>query len=92
MELQSNEKKIGLALSSGAARGLAHIGVLAALEKEGIHVDMVAGSSMGAMVGALYAQGRDAAEMEKLARYWGAFLTGRPHLAENQPGTGTQDR
>jgi len=70
--LQSNEKKIGLALSSGAARGLAHIGVLAALEKEGIHVDMVAGSSMGAMVGALYAQGRDAAEMDELARYWGS--------------------
>ena len=48
-------KKIGLALGAGAAKGLAHIGVLAILEKEGIPVDMIAGTSTGAVVGALYA-------------------------------------
>jgi len=70
--VQHKEKKIGLALGSGAARGLAHIGVLAVLEKEGIHIDMIAGTSMGAFVGALYAQGKNASELEKVAEYWGS--------------------
>ncbi len=65
-------KKIGLALGSGAARGLAQIGVLKVLEKEGIHIDMIAGTSMGSLVGALYAQGKDASELEKVAMYWGS--------------------
>ena len=60
------ERKIGLALGSGAARGLAHIGVLEVLEKEGIPIDMIAGSSAGAVVGALYSQGKDASQIEKL--------------------------
>ena len=59
--------KIGLALGSGAARGLAHIGVLEVLEKEGIPIDMIAGASAGAAVGALYAQGKDAGQIKKLA-------------------------
>lgn len=66
-ELGCKRRKIGLALGSGAARGLAQIGVLAILEKEGIHIDMIAGTSMGALVGALYAQGKDASELEKVA-------------------------
>jgi NTE family protein len=60
-------KKVGLALGGGAARGLAHIGVLEALEKEGIPVDMIAGTSAGAAVGALYAQGNTAARIKELA-------------------------
>ncbi len=60
-------KKIGLALGSGAARGLAHIGVLEALEKEGIPVDIIAGTSAGAAIGALYAQGRSARHIKELA-------------------------
>jgi len=64
--------KIGLALGSGAARGVAHIGVLKVLEREGIHVDMVAGTSMGSLVGALYAMGKDAGELEEMAVYWGS--------------------
>lgn len=43
--------KIGLALGSGGARGLAHLGVLSSLHKHQIEVDMIAGSSMGALVG-----------------------------------------
>jgi len=70
--LQRKERKIGLALGSGAARGLAHIGVLKVLEKEDIHIDMIAGTSMGSLVGAPYAQGKDASELEKLAVYWGS--------------------
>ena len=61
-----------MALGSGAARGLAQIGVLKVLEKEGIHTDMIAGTSMGSLVGALYALGKDASELEKLAVYWGS--------------------
>jgi predicted acylesterase/phospholipase RssA/CRP-like cAMP-binding protein len=49
--------QIGLALGGGAARGMAHLGVLKALEQHGIYVDMVAGTSAGAMVGTLYASG-----------------------------------
>jgi len=60
-------KKIGLALGGGAARGLAHIGVLGVLEKEGIPVDMIAGTSAGAAVGALYAQGKSAARIKEVA-------------------------
>jgi len=50
-------KKIGLALGSGSARGNAHIGVLRALEAEGIPIDYIAGTSIGALVGAIYAMG-----------------------------------
>ena len=49
--------KVGLALGGGAARGMAHIGVLKALERHGIYVDMLAGTSAGAMTGTLYATG-----------------------------------
>lgn len=59
-------KKVGLALGSGAARGLAHIGVLEVLEREGIPIDMIAGTSAGAAVGALYAQGKDASYIKKV--------------------------
>ena len=51
--------KIGIALGGGAARGMAHLGVLKALEQNGIHVDMIAGTSSGAMTGTLYAHGLD---------------------------------
>ncbi|QHF27567.1 patatin-like phospholipase family protein [Pseudomonas sp. R32] len=59
--------KVGLVLSGGAARGLAHIGVLKALEEQGIKVDAIAGTSMGAVVGGLYASGYKVEELEKLA-------------------------
>jgi NTE family protein len=49
--------RIGLALGSGSARGLAHIGVIHAIEDAGIKIDMVAGSSIGALIGAAYASG-----------------------------------
>jgi NTE family protein len=59
---------VGLALSSGAAKGFAHVGVIQVLEENGIEVDVVAGSSMGAYVGALWAHGCDGAELERLSR------------------------
>jgi NTE family protein len=51
--------QIGLALGGGAARGMAHLGVLKSLERHGIYVDMLAGTSAGAMVGGIYAAGFD---------------------------------
>ncbi|UVL20667.1 patatin-like phospholipase family protein [Pseudomonas sp. B21-044] len=64
---ETTRPKIGLVLSGGAARGLAHIGVLKALEEQGVRIDAIAGTSMGAVVGGLYASGYSIAELEKLA-------------------------
>ena len=61
------KRKVGLALGAGAARGAAHIGVLEILEKEGIPIDMIAGTSAGAVAGALYAQSPNASRIKKLA-------------------------
>ncbi|MCD4812236.1 patatin-like phospholipase family protein [bacterium] len=57
--------KIGYALGGGGARGLAHIGVIKVLEQAGIFPDLVVGTSMGAIVGALYCHFQDAAQVEK---------------------------
>lgn len=59
--------KIGLALGGGAARGFAHIGVIKALEAQGIVPDLVVGTSAGSMVGALYAAGNNGFALHKLA-------------------------
>ena len=58
------EKRIALALGGGAAKGLAHVGVLRGLEEDGIEVAAIAGTSMGSIVGALYARGMRGKEME----------------------------
>lgn len=61
-----SQPKIGLALGSGAARGIAHIGVLKVLQQENISVDYIAGSSMGSIIGVCYANGLDLTMLEKL--------------------------
>lgn len=58
--------KIGLALGGGAARGLAHIGVLKVMEEAGIRPDAIAGTSIGAVIGAAYASGKSAREIEEI--------------------------
>ncbi|MDD2721271.1 MAG: patatin-like phospholipase family protein [Gallionella sp.] len=65
--MQSDKPVVALALGSGGDRGFAHIGVIKALEANGIKVDMVLGTSAGSVVGALYAGGYDGAGLEKLA-------------------------
>lgn len=63
--------KIGLALGSGSARGLAHIGVIRAIKDAGIQVDYVAGTSIGALIGAVYASGKiDSLQDAYLAMDW----------------------
>ncbi|MTG96661.1 MULTISPECIES: patatin-like phospholipase family protein [Myroides] len=64
--LTNHKPKIGLVLSGGGAKGLAHIGVLKVLEREGIKVDYVAGTSMGAIVGGLYAAGYTSSELDSI--------------------------
>ncbi|MEO7578910.1 MAG: patatin-like phospholipase family protein [Massilia sp.] len=59
--------KIGLALGGGAARGFAHIGVIKALEAQGIYPEIVVGTSAGSVVGALYAAGNSGFELQKIA-------------------------
>lgn len=63
-----NHKKVGVALGSGAMLGLAHIGALAVLEREGIPIDMIAGSSMGSVVGGLYCCGMKPDHMGSIAQ------------------------
>lgn len=72
----SAEEKIGLVLGGGGARGAAHVGVLKVLEREGIAVDYIAGTSMGAIVGALYASGYRPEEIEQILKRieWGDSL------------------
>lgn len=52
--------RVGLALGSGSAPGLAHIGVLRAIEEAGIEIDVIAGTGMGALIGAIFAAGKPA--------------------------------
>jgi len=61
-------KKIGIALSGGAARGFAHLGVLKVLAENGIPIDFIAGTSAGSFAGAAFASGLSAAEIVKMSR------------------------
>jgi len=64
---QPHKIKIGLALGGGAARGFAHIGVIKALEAQGIYPDIVVGTSAGSLVGAMYAAGNNGFALHKMA-------------------------
>ena len=66
-EHQPSPRTIGLALGGGAARGIAHIGVLQVLEENGIFPDYIAGSSVGALIGGLYAAGISATRLSQIS-------------------------
>lgn len=76
--------EIGLVLSGGAAKGIAHIGVLKVLEEAGIRPDYITGTSMGAIIGGLYAMGYSAEELSTLVRQtnWDKILTDRVPLSK----------
>jgi NTE family protein len=65
-ELEKPRKKIGLVLSGGGAKGFAHIGVLKVLEAAGVKIDFIGGTSMGAVIGGLYASGYNAAQIDSI--------------------------
>ena len=66
--ISADRPKVDLVLAGGGAKGFAHVGVLKVLEDNGIHVDYIAGTSMGGIVGALSAYGYSAREIEKVVR------------------------
>ncbi|MEM9143433.1 MAG: patatin-like phospholipase family protein [Bacteroidota bacterium] len=67
-EREPQDSKVGLVLSGGGAKGMAHIGALKVIEEAGVKIDYVGGTSMGAIVGALYAAGYSATELDSIFR------------------------
>ena len=78
-----DRKKVGVVLSGGGAKGMAHIGVLKVLEKAGIPVDIVTGTSMGSIIGGLYAIGYNAHSLDSMVRVqdWSYVITDREDLS-----------
>ena len=74
--------KIGVTLSGGAAKGLAHIGILKAIDSAGLQVDYITGTSMGSIIGALYAAGYSGNQIERMAREvdWDILLSNQSTL------------
>ena len=74
--------KIGLVLSGGGAKGIAHIGILKAMEKEGIRPDFITGTSMGSIIGGLYALGYSADQLDTIIRQidWSEVLSNNIQL------------
>ena len=60
--------QVGLVLSGGGAKGLAHIGVLKIIEEAGVHIDYIGGTSMGAIIGGLYAAGYTPQQLDSIFR------------------------
>lgn len=77
-----NRKKVAVVLSGGGAKGMAHIGVLKVLEKAGIPVDIVTGTSMGSIIGGLYAIGYNANALDSMVRVqdWSYVISDREDL------------
>ncbi len=85
--LPDRDKRLGLTLSGGGARGLAHVGVLHVIDSLGIQIDYISGTSMGSIVGGMYAAGYSAREIEQfaLAMNWEAMLSRRTDLSYIHP-------
>ncbi len=76
--------KVGLVLSGGGAKGIAHIGVLKVLEEEGIYVDMVGGTSMGGLIGGFYASGYSPEQLRNISNNmpWDKLLSDDPERSD----------
>lgn len=81
---EGERPKIGLVLSGGGAKGLAHIGILKAIDRAGLNIDYIAGTSMGAIVAAMYASGYSAEQIEQISREtkWMELINSRPRLRD----------
>lgn len=86
-EVMAVRPRIGLALGGGGAKGAAEVGVLKELEAAGIQVDCIAGTSVGAIVGGLYAAGYSASDLEMMfqTQEWLSLLTDRKASLSNEP-------
>jgi NTE family protein len=78
--LAQQRPKVGLVLSGGGAKGIAHIGVLKAIDSAGLKIDYVTGTSMGSIIGAMYATGYSGNQIEKITKKlnWDELLSGKP--------------
>ncbi len=76
--------KIGLSLSGGGAKGLAHVGILKAIDEAGLKVDYITGTSMGSIIGAMYAAGYSGQQIEEIAKTldWNKLLSGKPKFSD----------
>jgi NTE family protein len=77
VQAQKSRPKVGLVLSGGGAKGMAHIGVIKAMEEAGLYPDYITGTSMGSIIGGLYAIGYSADDIDSIARNmnWSQLLT-----------------
>jgi NTE family protein len=93
-EVHHERPKIGLALSGGGARGAAHVGVLKVLEELQIPVDYIAGTSMGAVIGGLYASGMNSAEIEHQLNTidWSTVFDDKPARPDRSQRRKSDDR
>lgn len=78
-----HRKKVGLVLSGGGAKGMAHIGVLKVLERAGIPIDIITGTSMGSLIGGIYSCGHRSQEIDSIVRAvdWSFVLSDREDLS-----------
>src|SRR4028119_287575 len=81
-QVKTTRPKIGLTLSGGAAKGLAHIGILKAIDSAGLKIDYITGTSMGSIIGGLYAIGYSADSIESMAHRidWDLLLSNQSSL------------
>ena len=89
LPVRAQRPKIGLALGGGGAKGAAEVGVLKVLEEAGVQVDYIVGTSIGSIVGGLYAAGYSASELETMfqTQEWLSLLTDRKASLNNEPYT-----
>lgn len=80
LTLFAQRPKIGLTLSGGGAKGLAHVGILQAIDSAGLKVDYITGTSMGSIIGAMYASGYSGNQIDSIAKRlnWEELLSGKP--------------
>ena len=80
---QQARKRVAVVLSGGGAKGMAHIGALKVIEKAGIPIDIITGTSMGALIGGLYAIGYDAQQLDSMVRVqeWNFLLSDRADVS-----------
>lgn len=90
---QPDRLKVGLALGGGGAKGAAHVGVLRAIEQAGIPIDYIAGTSIGSIVGGLYACGVRSEQLDTLFRsqHWMKLLTDSKSMTRNLPSRYNED-
>jgi NTE family protein len=84
INLYAQRPKVGLVLSGGGAKGISHIGILQAIDSAGLKIDYLTGTSMGSIIGGLYAIGYSGNEIERISNHldWNAILSNKPNFSQ----------